>query len=566
MAQSKQSLDDILFGSSPVSQPQVDVSKPALEDILFGQQSPAPSAVASGESVDDILGTKTMKQPVKEKPVIDRFTSYGKNIAKGMREEEKRKKSGERGDTEKLLDTVANFGARAAIGVVDTVGEGLKFVGDLGGLIDGVGEEAKGAVKYVTDMARKGTNMEFKKTDEDLSSKFGEGYGKFSGTALGAMMGGGAAKELAQAAHLPALATFIATSLGGTTGLKAAESGRLPTPGEAATGLVFDTAMLGLSKLISRFSPENMINKASGLTPTQRKNISDQIARFTDPKTGKPFYDNIDDFLLKNDITGSREQMVDKVQDLFEQSKEIKTDLLKNIDTRTNNNFDDLFEYLKKTYDTPGNQSTLSEIDRLSKRMNFSAEELGKVLKLGDSSLPRGAYSGMEPVRTEGIQNLLDPIRSRLIEIDPTGTLKKLNLNKSILSGLGSPTKDLTSALTQSSQRSLGRQMAFRGAEGGAMMAGASMVPVVGQIAGGIAGANAVVDALTSIPQVSSSIAKLGLGIKQLKEAANATSGLGSGNKLLDYLVNFVRTAPGQAKISAGTALKDFVLEHSPLK
>lgn len=258
--------------------------------------------------------------------------------------------------------------------------------------------------------------------------------------------------------------------------------------------------------------------------------------------------------------------MVDKVQDLFEQSKEIKTDLLKNIDTRTNNNFDDLFEYLKKTYDTPGNQSTLSEIDRLSKRMNFSAEELGKVLKLGDSSLPRGAYSGMEPVRTEGIQNLLDPIRSRLIEIDPTGTLKKLNLNKSILSGLGSPTKDLTSALTQSSQRSLGRQMAFRGAEGGAMMAGASMVPVVGQIAGGIAGANAVVDALTSIPQVSSSIAKLGLGIKQLKEAANATSGLGSGNKLLDYLVNFVRTAPGQAKISAGTALKDFVLEHSPLK
>lgn len=235
--------------------------------------------------------------------------------------------------------------------------------------------------------------------------KMAQGAGKLlarSGTEAAALGGqtyaqtGGDAEKAKQAAELGAAVPFVSA------------------------------AAKGAGKLLGK-EPERLMGKALGFTKTQVAKI-DRIA------SENGAYRGIKDFALKHGFSGNREQMAQQIEERFsELTKGSKPELLANITEMTPNTYKPAFDHLLRAYDVPGQEQAAQEILALSMKPELTGAELDKVRSYLDATLPQGAYKGAEPVKTEGLQNLVDPIRRRLEEIDPSGTIRRVNQDIRVL-------------------------------------------------------------------------------------------------------------------------------------
>lgn len=173
--------------------------------------------------------------------------------------------------------------------------------------------------------------------------------------------------------------------------------------------------------------PERLMGKALGFTKSQVRNL-DKLA------SENKAYKGIKDFALKHGFGGSREQMAQQIDDRFvEMTGGSKPEVLAAITDMVPNDFKSAFAHLKSVYDVPGQEKVLSEINELSAKKSLTAAELDRVRSLMDNSLPTGAYKGAEPVKTEGLQNLIDPMRRTLEKLDKSDTIKRVNQDIRIL-------------------------------------------------------------------------------------------------------------------------------------
>jgi hypothetical protein len=214
-------------------------------------------------------------------------------------------------------------------------------------------------------------------------------------------------------------------------------------------------------------------------------------------------YESIDDFALQKNFQGSRENMEDQAKKLFKETIESKPETLASITDLTPRDkipeVDDLFAYLQDQYKTIGNKEELNTISQLFNKKAYTATELDSIRSLADATLPQGAYKGAEPVKTKGLQKVIDNIRRILGDLDESGTLKQQNTDIRIL-------HNLVENLGQSAQRNLANQVLFRtlgrlGAGAGASVAIPGAAP--------IAAAYAVGGALTDNPAIASTVARV---------------------------------------------------------
>lgn len=261
-------------------------------------------------------------------------------------------------------------------------------------------------------------------------------------------------------------------------------------------GVAAPVVSKGVGLALRPFKPEALMGKALGFTKTQIRNL-DKIA--TQNKT----YRGIKDFALKQGLEGSREDMAIQIGDRFIKATEAKPELLSNITQPIKNTFKGAFDYLRKTYATPGQEAALKEVELLAKKKFLTAVELDRTRYLIDKSLPSGAYRGAEPVRVEGIQNLVDPMRRALEKMDKTGTIKIVNQDIRIL-------YDMVKAMEHAQSGSAGSQALWKTMQrmitfgGGATLAGTPIASIPFIVFG----------AAADFPQVSSWLAQRLRGIK----------------------------------------------------
>lgn len=286
------------------------------------------------------------------------------------------------------------------------------------------------------------------------------------------------------------LGTRSAIEAGTAAGITSIQQGKVGEEAKTAA-LIGGAVPVAGSVLKKILGPKVLISKAMGLTPTQKRNLSQ--------KAVKGGYEDINDFALQKGFIGGREEMTGQIGEAYSKAIGSKKDLLKNVKDLTKNKYQELTDALYKIYSVPGQSKNLGRIKELANKKMLTAQELDELRYLADSSLPTGAYRGAEPPKTKGMENLIDEIRNRLAKIEPTGTLRRINTDIRVL-------YDLIPLMSQSAQRSLAGQLFFRGGLGGGVAIGAKMLsPIAGPLAAGAAG----LEILRSIPQVSSTLAQI---------------------------------------------------------
>lgn len=283
-------------------------------------------------------------------------------------------------------------------------------------------------------------------------------------------------------------------------GMSAVKAGKVDESAAwgAAIGAAMPFAGAALKKAGQYISPKNLISRAMGLPPGQKANVN-KIAQTLD-NTGKQIYDDIDDFALKNRLVGDRDAMVQQGKQLMADAKLDKSSIFKNSTETVPNKYGQLIDTIKKEYSYPGLEDKLDELIKIGKSKKLTAGQLERLRYLADDVLPSGAYMDATPLKTEGLQKMIDPIRRTLEAMDETGTLRKVNTDIRILHKLIGPKGILTAA----SQKSVAGSTAFRGMTTGitSMVAGAIFPPGAMLLKGA-----AMLDTILSVPQVASNLA-----------------------------------------------------------
>ena len=329
---------------------------------------------------------------------------------------------------------------------------------------------------------------------------FGQQTGKFAGDVsqfmLAGAAGAGVAPGLAAKTGLGAKMLKGAAQFGGVT---AAQTGKFGQESAIAAGMgaAFPAAGAGLKAM---FAPERLMGKALGFTGTQMGKLN---------KIVKPAYKNVQEWALKHGLTGGRKEMLSQLDDIYDAAVSEKSHLLGGIKKQVPNKFSKLLDHLSKKYSTIGNEPIFSEIKKLAGKKALTAQNLDRIRYLADKTLPRGAYAGAEPVATEGIQRVVDGIRKTLGVLDKTGTLRRVNIDKSVIMKMIGE-KGL---LTQSAGKQVGFSAGARGALGG-LVGGAAQMVGVPQLAPVAAGLGLAEGAL-SFPQVAAPLAQ---GIRKAGE------------------------------------------------
>lgn len=293
------------------------------------------------------------------------------------------------------------------------------------------------------------------------------------------------------------------------TGVAGTQSGKIGKS-ELTTGAItaaFPWLSLGASKVLD---PKSLMYKALGLTKSQQTTLNETLKGSE--------YEDLADFALKNKLIGGREDFVTQADDLFDAATSSKKELLQNVTETVPNNYDNAFQYLRNTYGVQGQENALARIEELAAKPQLSAVELDEVRQMIDFSMPAKAYTGMEPVKVQGIQNLVDPMRETLANLDKTGTLRSTNKEIQAL-------YKLIPYLKNSTNSSVVRQLMFRNI-GRALTLG-PVALLTGGVPQGVAVAFGLADAATDIPIVSSYLAQL----------------LSSGVKLPEFLTQLVKAA-----------------------
>jgi len=274
---------------------------------------------------------------------------------------------------------------------------------------------------------------------------------------------------------------------------------------EAAIAGGLSAAIPGVGGLLGKiFKPTRLMQKALGITRGEQNQLNILVKGIKNSK-GEQYYDDIGDFALKNNMTGTRETMKESAEELFEQARASKAPLLQGIKNKVPNKYGELFEYLEKKYAVPGQKSVLDKVSKLKGKKNLTASELEEIRVIADATLPTGAYKGAEPVATRGAQNMIDKVRSTLAGLDKTGAYKKANADIRILYkliGEGQKTGFLTKAAEKNLVGSLMGRSAFTSG-----MAALPLImgnPTLATIAAAVGGIDNV---LLNIPIVSSTLA-----------------------------------------------------------
>jgi hypothetical protein len=277
----------------------------------------------------------------------------------------------------------------------------------------------------------------------------------------------------------------------------------------AGIGAAAPIAAKGISKILDA---KQLIKKALGLTSTQIVQL-DKIAKTVTIK-GKPVYEDVGQWALNKGFKGSREEMIDKAANLWDEATNLKVDIVKAVKEVTPNNFSELTDYLMQKYSVPGQKKALAEITSLAKKTELTAEELEKIRYYADKSLPKGAYKGAEPISTEGIENLIDPIRNRLEILDSSGKMKAANTDIRLLYKLvGNDTGFLNKAAQRAGIAATAKGIGTAMATG----VGYAIHPALGKAIGMLGGIDTFLQAL---PQVSSTLAQNLKNIPVEKSAA----------------------------------------------
>lgn len=382
------------------------------------------------------------------------------------------------------------------VNLADTVAE--KFGGDI------VGKEAQAKMAEFTKPETTGQAVIKAATQGIIGGGVGAKIGAKIASPLVNYLGTGS--KTAQTAGN--ILGFGSKSLGATTGITGVSEGRLPTGKEATVGLLIDAITLGASKMLD---PKRLKQKAMGISPDREKSLNKIVRSVKDTK-GKPVYNDIQDFAIKNDITGNRDEMVERTKELFDKATESKPKVLASIKQKFPNNYEKLLDKIAVKYADFIDDSSYQRIDALKNKATLSAVELDEIRALADDVLPQGSYRGAEPAATADLQKAIDSIRKTLGEADSSGKLKMDNLFKRLLYADSSPTKSLSSALESASKKSVFGASAFRGATTGGTAYALSALPVIGPLAAKAGALVGGMEVLTSIPQVASLLGAINKG------------------------------------------------------
>ena len=158
-------------------------------------------------------------------------------------------------------------------------------------------------------------------------------------------------------------------------------------------------------------------------------------------------------------------------------------------------------DYLKSKYNTPGQKEALAEIKAIANKSKLTAKQLEKLRYYADKSLPKGAYKGAEPVPVEGIENLTNPLRSKLEILDKTGKMKAANTDIRILYKLVGNNEGFLNKAAQRAMGSIPKAVGLGVATG----VGYAINPVLGKAIGYLGGIDQL---LQLFPGISSKLAQ----------------------------------------------------------
>lgn len=397
------------------------------------------------------------------------------------------------------VSNVVAGGYEAAGNLAGLAGKGLKYVP---GMSPYAGMQAEQAGEAIQKETKQGSEYIKGQAKEAFGEhKIAEPVGEFVGemipaVALGSEITGALPQLAKEAPKIAKAAQFLGKSAVSTGATKGAVTGELPTGKELATGAAIDTALYGTGAAISKyFDPKRLIKKSLGMTTTQVNKL--------DPIAKKAGYEDFSDWALKKGFKGSRDEMVDKSEQLLSDAMGSKKEVLKGIETKTKNTFGKLIGYLEGKYTTLGQEDVLEKIATLKGKKLLSAVDLDDLRSLADKTLPRGAYSGAEPVVTEGVEKMINPIRKILEGLDTTGEIVKSNTDIRILQKMIGAGGEF---LKKASQKDVLGQVGVKGAIGGMGTALASWLGSAG-LTTPIAALGAS-EAVLAIPQVSSQLAQ----------------------------------------------------------
>ncbi len=319
-----------------------------------------------------------------------------------------------------------------------------------------------------------------------------------------------ATKALTQAA--PAAAVGAVQASTPEAGIKDVATQAAVSGGLAGAFPVAGTALK--KSLGTLFGRSKLIQSATGLTKTVSSK-SDDIAKTPIKIKGvtQKAYDSVDDFLVdegffRQGVQTTRADMLQHADDLFSQATASKKELLKKIKTTVPVDkvprFTPLVNKLLGTYDELGLEKELSRIKQIASKSKLTAIDLDDLRKFADDLLPRGAFSGAEPVKAKGLENTIAPLRSFIASLDETGTIQKDNIRKRILSqmlGIGKQTNPLKIAVEKDPGFNIARDLVIGGAGAGS----AALIPG-GQAVAPFIAAGGIAKAITENPSIASGL------------------------------------------------------------
>ena len=538
----------------PISQSAVNWDNP--KDVSFlksmkAQGVAAPDAFSRLAKVKDDLKSPMAKHIEglrglgKSEEEINKIVSSGATIPDFKSSLQKGVEGVKKGfkDLTKAPEDRENAGGIEAGRLLDpTIGAVKGFARGTGATISSIGERGLRAItpEFGLDPERPTAGQQAREAEIlqpkgklQKTGEFLEGVGEFS-AALGVVKPGLAGLSLFRRALAEGAVA------GGVTVLKEGEVGKQAAI-SASIGTAFPFIGKGASAIVKKlFGQKALATAATGLTPTVTSQ-SDDIAQ-TVIKVGgktKPAYESFDDFLVKEGffkegLKTDRIGMLKHAEQLFVAATKDKTALLSSIKEKIPvKQLPKLVPLLKKIIKAYDDDLTIDQFNRMSKLL--SGIEKGSIKKLGaeviddirflaDDILPRGAFSGAEPVKTKAIEQAIKPLRKFIAGLDTTGQIQHDNIVKRVLGtmlGFGKATNPMARAADSSGAFKVLTDVGIGAAAGGGLVAAsipggqAVAAPLVlGGIAKAIADqppvASALINSITKIAgnEVASAIVK----------------------------------------------------------
>jgi len=317
---------------------------------------------------------------------------------------------------------------------------------------------------------------------------------------------------------IAAKAITQATVAGATT---AASEGKIGPEAAISAGIAGAFPIVGgvfKKSLGALFGKSKLIQSATGLTRTVASK-ADDVAQSNIRVGGKvqKAYNSIDDFLVDEGFFAkgmqtTRGDMLQHADDLLATAKASKKEVLSDITAKISSkrvpDFKKLTTQLKDAYKgILGQEQAFKRINEIAAKKSLTAVDLDDLRRLADDLLPRGAFSGAEPIKVKGLEKTIAPLRKLISGLDQTGAIQRDNVRIRVLSqllGIGKQSNPLKIAAEKDPGFNIARDLIIGGAAGGS----AALIPGGQVVAPLIAGAG-IAKAVTENPSVASGLVNL---------------------------------------------------------